>query len=217
MIKPEDIVSITKRPSGYGYYINFVDGKKIKVSKKRNVFPLFFLLFNQRYSYSDITKKSKKEMVKLLAHIEQIKTYSNTCNDLDGFDELRDVDKYSCIRTQILNGKRYYIIPNSNQDQLFEIEKIVYQEVVYDVSEVLEKQGGICNICKMPVGLDEAVLDYRVPKSRGGANEKDNLQALCKACYKNKRKKCMPCVCPCDKDCKLAYPEFSSVIKVLEQ
>ena len=217
MIRPENIISITKRDVGLGYYIDFDDGRKIKISRKRNVFPLFYLLFYPRCAYSDITKESKMELYNSLKHVKGLEEFVGRCNAKNGFEELRQNDRFSCIKTQNLNGKIYFVIPRANQDELFVKQRFVEQVMDYDLASYLDKQNGICNICKLPIELEDAVLDFRVPKSRGGDDNGENIQVLCKVCFKNKRKKCMPCVCVCDKDCKLAYPEFSSVVRVLEQ
>ncbi len=113
MILIEDIVSITPRDVGLGYYIVLKDGNKIKVTRKRDVFPLLLLIHYQKCNHLEITDELKKEVSDKLGHIKDIVSFSRRCNYLDGFDELRKVDHYDFIYTQNINGKTYYLLTKS--------------------------------------------------------------------------------------------------------
>ena len=135
---------------------------------------------------------------------------------MDAYEELKEFDRFNVILSQNMNGKVYYVLPKNAHSTLFVKDKNANEVINIDIDEIAQNQGGFCNICKLPLGKDK-ILDYRIPTSRGGKNEPSNMQVLCKACSINKKKKCMPCICPCDTECKLAYPEYSSIIRVLDQ
>ena len=48
--------------------------------------------------------------------------------------------------------------------------------------ELLRSQGGRCMSCGGRQRLDLMDIDYKVPFSRGGSNDRDNLQLLCRTC-----------------------------------
>jgi RNA-directed DNA polymerase len=50
-----------------------------------------------------------------------------------------------------------------------------------------DRQGGICPLCNEPIiSLDEANLDHILPKSRGGSNDRENLQLVHRKCNTRK-------------------------------
>lgn len=49
---------------------------------------------------------------------------------------------------------------------------------------VLQRDGAICRSCG---GTSNLTIDHRLPIARGGTNELDNLQVLCKSCNNRKR------------------------------
>ena len=51
-----------------------------------------------------------------------------------------------------------------------------------DKEYLYEKQGGICNGCRIGFHRRNLTLDHVIPKSKGGQNAIDNLQLLCGAC-----------------------------------
>jgi len=52
----------------------------------------------------------------------------------------------------------------------------------------MQKSNGVCVAC----GTDERLqVDHIIPVSRGGTNDPDNLQMLCKSCNASKRDKTM--------------------------
>lgn len=46
----------------------------------------------------------------------------------------------------------------------------------------LEKQGGVCLICKKPLSLGEATREHIIPVFHGGTNEQSNIGASHKRC-----------------------------------
>lgn len=51
---------------------------------------------------------------------------------------------------------------------------------------VYENSRGLCGICGKPVSLNEMTIDHIFPKSKGGTNSLDNLQASHKECNSKK-------------------------------
>jgi len=51
------------------------------------------------------------------------------------------------------------------------------------------KQDGICPRCEQRFGYLELTDDHVIPISRGGLNEIENLQTLCKSCNSRKSSK----------------------------
>jgi 5-methylcytosine-specific restriction endonuclease McrA len=51
-------------------------------------------------------------------------------------------------------------------------------------NEIIENQAGKCNICDKKMKLAE--IDHILPVSGGGSSKKENLQALCPECHKDK-------------------------------
>jgi len=57
-----------------------------------------------------------------------------------------------------------------------------------DIRQLMDAQGGKCIYCKCDIRTKFQV-DHIVPVSKGGRNDKSNLQLLCKPCNLNKRDK----------------------------
>jgi len=53
--------------------------------------------------------------------------------------------------------------------------------------EVLKASGGRCALCGIPKDERPLDVDHIIPRSRGGKNTIDNLQALCSKCNRAKR------------------------------
>ena len=52
--------------------------------------------------------------------------------------------------------------------------------------ELLSIQGNVCKYCKREILVDLLEIDYRIPKSLGGADSIKNLQLLCSKCNRKK-------------------------------
>jgi len=52
--------------------------------------------------------------------------------------------------------------------------------------KLYEKQGGKCLGCGALFPIRNLTIDHIVPKSRGGLNDEENLQLLCKTCNDEK-------------------------------
>jgi hypothetical protein len=76
-------------------------------------------------------------------------------------------------------------------------------------SQILTEQGYRCANCGNPINVGSVAKfdpDHRVPRLRGGGNERENLQSLCSACNNNKSSQCSNCNVECQ-TCPWAYPE----------
>lgn len=51
---------------------------------------------------------------------------------------------------------------------------------------VLRRDGYLCQVCR---AADASEVDHIVPKSSGGTDEPDNLQAICRVCHAKKTQK----------------------------
>jgi 5-methylcytosine-specific restriction endonuclease McrA len=49
-----------------------------------------------------------------------------------------------------------------------------------------ERDGGICQGCKISLSFKSATIDHIIPKSKGGSGNLENLQILCENCNKLK-------------------------------
>ena len=65
----------------------------------------------------------------------------------------------------------------------------IYTGTPMRVSKLLKKQKGICPICKQHFTPDDLIeVDHIIPKSKGGKDRYDNLQALHRHCHDAKSK-----------------------------
>lgn len=54
-------------------------------------------------------------------------------------------------------------------------------------ARVLLRDCGLCQVCRRLGRVTVATeVDHRIPKSQGGDDRDDNLQAICSACHKSK-------------------------------
>ena len=54
------------------------------------------------------------------------------------------------------------------------------------ITELYEEQGGVCALCSDPLDLNRMHVDHRIPFSRGGGNERGNLQLAHPSCNQQK-------------------------------
>lgn len=52
--------------------------------------------------------------------------------------------------------------------------------------DALKKQGGKCLYCTRPLRSYEVTAEHNIPRSRGGMTEKENIDAACETCNKEK-------------------------------
>ena len=72
----------------------------------------------------------------------------------------------------------------------YKLEEIKCERVTFDAeyrTELLKKVNHKCQGCSKPIGLGEFEIDHIRPLANGGnSTDPSNLQALCKACHKDK-------------------------------
>lgn len=52
----------------------------------------------------------------------------------------------------------------------------------YEKKTVYAKYNGCCAICGKPVKFADLTINHKVPLSKGGTNERSNLQLACREC-----------------------------------
>lgn len=147
---------------------------------------------------------SKNDIAKafLLRDSSQIDFYKRNVHKMpgtrlvrDGFLE-KDGNDYSLIG----------ILGDLSQDQRIEIEEILEQRISnylemrnpFDDSNldsvpgsvrfnVLLESGNRCELCGVSSQQKQIDVDHIVPRSKGGSNDRSNLQALCRTCNAQKK------------------------------
>jgi 5-methylcytosine-specific restriction endonuclease McrA len=80
------------------------------------------------------------------------------------------------------------------EETVDEISKL-YREVVPPktpmwkalvISELYRKQNGLCALCGASLELGNCHVDHKIPVSRGGGNERENLQLTHRKCNQSK-------------------------------
>jgi 5-methylcytosine-specific restriction endonuclease McrA len=65
-----------------------------------------------------------------------------------------------------------------------------------DREAIWQEHDGVCGICGEPVSLEECEIDHIIPRSKGGGNERVNLQPAHSKCNRSKGNKLWPSVSP---------------------
>ena len=79
--------------------------------------------------------------------------------------------------------------------------KLIREEMIDALQNALEK--GICNYCNETLLASIASIDHKVPISRNGTSEWENLQIICKSCNTAKGS--------------LTGEEFDAILKVMKE
>ena len=53
-------------------------------------------------------------------------------------------------------------------------------------SSIIEKTGGVCDVCGRPLVHSKVTIEHYIPKYHGGTDDERNLLPLCKNCNKSK-------------------------------
>ena len=108
------------------------------------------------------------------------------------FSELWTEEGFSCVHAEGLQGNRKYVLNVDDHESLFNenAKSVRTQLSTTDKTTILDRQGGVCNICgsklknssNIPThtfAKDRVTLefDHRIPIDRGGENSIDNYQA----------------------------------------
>lgn len=235
MLKLEYIREIYKsKDASGGYYIDFQDGNKIHLTKRRTIIALLILIKNGEATESDLAQGNSTipEIVEILAERVPrglIQEYYGDANK--PYSELWNEEGFTFIDN--LKGGRAgksqkYILREADHTKLFDVVKKAYRKAPSTQEKVAlrQAQSGKCNFCGSKLHTTSQlktstyakdrrreVFDHRRPVERGGDSTLSNYQALCFYCNKCKWQICN--ICPietCDTTCALHNPEISKVI-----
>lgn len=217
-----------------GYFIEFSDGRKIHLTKRRTIIALLILIHKGEGSEADIAQGNST-----ISEIRQLlkdKIPENYIQDFYGdankpYSELWNEEGFTFIDN--LKGGRAgrsqkYTLKKSDHEKLFTISKKAYRKApnAEQKKAIRDRQNGYCNLCesKLMVKADlkhdtyskdrrREVFDHRKPVERGGKSDLENYQALCFYCNKSKWQICNICnIKDCDENCALRNPENSKII-----
>lgn len=236
MLKLEDIKQIYRSndENARGYFIEFNDGKKIHLTKRRTIIALLILIKYGEGTESDLTKGSSKiqEIKKILVdkipdgYIQDFygdanKPYSELWNE-EGFTF---IDNLKGGRKQ---KSQNYTLKKEDHKKLFAVTKKAYRKApnTQEKEKIRRMQNNRCNFCgaiiveKNKLGRStfakdrrREVFDHRKPIEKGGDSSIENFQALCFYCNKSKWQACNICIIDgCDENCALRFPETSQII-----
>jgi hypothetical protein len=204
MLKIEDIKRIYKNTDELkGYYIEFNDGKKIHLTKRRTIIALLVLIKNGEGTESDIAQGNST--IGKIKRILGDKIPEGYIQDYYGdankpYSELWNEEGFTFIDN--LKGGRAglsqkYTLKSSDHPKLFEVVKKAYRKApTKEQQQELNKvQKRKCNFCgsnvmhktklkKNTYAKDRRrlVYDHRRPVERGGNSDLENFQGLCFYC-----------------------------------
>ncbi len=104
---------------------------------------------------------------------------------------------------------RYQLVSleiSAKREQRVKLSKDVWQKV-------LSKYQNRCVVCGRQPPIVRLDQDHKIPRLRGGGNEKDNWQPLCGECNNFKSTACRGCKLDC-LQCPWAFPESFAPIKM---
>lgn len=236
MLKLEDIKLIYKiKGTGLsGYFIEFNDGRKIHLTKKRTIIALLVLIKNGIGSEADIAQGNTtiNEIRQILGDAlsqDIIQDYYGDANK--PYSELWNEEGFTFIDN--LKGGRIeksqkYTLKIEDHDRLFTISKKANRKAPNSEQKLAIRnvQNGKCNFCGSNIMTTDKltettyakdrrreVFDHRIPIEKGGDSSLENYQALCFYCNKCKWQICNIChLEACDTNCALCKPENSRLI-----
>ena len=217
-----------------GYYVEFEDGKKIHLTKRRTIITLLILIHKGEGSEADIAQGNTT--INEIRTLVKGKIPDNFIQDFYGdankpYSELWNEEGFTFIDN--LKGGRAgrsqkYILKKSDHQKLFTISKKAYRKAPNSEQKeiIRERQNGHCNLCGSKLveksqlkrntyakDRRQEVFDHRKPVERGGDSTIDNYQALCFYCNKCKWQICNICqIKDCDDSCALRNPEKSQIV-----
>ena len=236
MLRIEDISRIYKAGAGDtpGYYIEFIDGRRIHLTKKRTIPSLLVLIKYGQGSEADLAQGSKTlpEIKKILGDKVPEGLIANFYGDANKpYSELWNEEGFSFIDN--LKGSRVarsqgYVLKAEDHEKLFNTAKKANRVAPTKLHQatIVESQNNRCNICGSILMSKDSlqqttfwkdrrrlVFDHRHPIEKGGPSSVNNFQALCFACNKAKWQVCNICTFDeCNPVCALRNPEKTTII-----
>ncbi|MCT7960830.1 HNH endonuclease [Laspinema sp. D1] len=135
---------------------------------------------------------------------EPYKDVSRRIRELQGEEGLIGIEKQG-------NGvyTRYQLVSleiNSKRIQRIKLGDILWKKI-------LQKYSHSCAVCGRSEPLVRLDQDHKIPRLRGGGNQAENWQPLCKECNNFKSTACRGCQLECQ-TCPWAFPEQFAPIKM---
>mgnify|MGYP000217843303 CR=1 FL=1 len=236
MLTIESIKEIRKNTNDEekGYYIVFLDDRKVHIRKRRAIPALLTLIRYGEGCENDLTKltdnlETLKQMLEGKIPSDLIRDSYSDANK--PFSELWNEEGFVFITNPVgekRQGSQKYVLNPSDHDSLFIAIKPPERKAPTKEQkiELLKKHENKCNICgsvvKEKKEIDNRtfykdrvrlVWDHRVPIEKNGSSHIDNYQPLCFACNKYKWQICSICDGGDCSTCVLAYREDSCIIK----
>jgi hypothetical protein len=236
MLKLTDIKEIyqSKDNEINGYFIEFNDGRKIHITKRRTIIALLVLIKNGEGSESDIAQGNST--INEIREILGDKLPPNYVQDYYGdankpYSELWNEEGFTFIdnlKGGRIGSSQKYTLKEEDHPKLFLISKKAFRKAPNAIqkAQIREAQNNKCNFCGSNIVTKEKLLettyakdrrrevfDHRIPVEKGGNSELENYQGLCFYCNKSKWQICNICTLPdCDINCALCFPENSKII-----
>lgn len=221
-----------------GYYIEFNDGRKIHLVKRRTIIALLILIHKGTGSEIDLANGSTTipEIKKILgtkisndliqdSYGDANKPYSELWNE-EGFTWIDN------LKSTKVGKSQSYILNKNDHEKFFgtirKIKKANRKAPSYENQMILKKtQNNRCNLCgtiilsKKFITINtfskdrvREVCDHRIPVEKGGHSlSLSNYQMLCFYCNKSKWQICDICDETDCIGCALAFPENNKIIK----
>lgn len=239
ILKLENIKQIYKSTDNEnrGYFIEFIDEKKIYLTKRRTIIALLVLIKNGTGSEVDLANGNKTigEIKQILkdkisgdfiqnSYGDANKPFSELWNE-EGFTWINNLSMSKVGKSQVYELKQedhYKLL-----DGIRKIKKANRKAPSYsDQLKLKTIQENRCNLCgalllsKKDIqnhtyqkDRKREVCDHRIPVEKGGNSlTLDNYQMLCFYCNKSKWQICNICVNGKCLECALAYPENTKII-----
>ena len=236
MLKLTDIKEIYKSRDKVisGYFIEFIDGGKIHITKRRTIIALLVLIKNGEGSESDIAQGNTtiNEIRLLLGDklpLGYIQDYYGDANK--PYSELWNEEGFTFIdnlKGGRIGSSQKYTLKLEDHIKLFSISKKAFRKApsTQEKNKIRQNQKNKCNFCGSNIVTKDKlhettyakdrrreVFDHRIPVEKGGSSLLENYQGLCFYCNKSKWQICNICTLPnCDINCALCFPEKSSII-----
>lgn len=220
-----------------GFIIEFNDGKKIYLTKRRTIIALLVLIHKGVGSEADLANRTT--IIPLIKRLLNGKIPDNFIQDSYGdankpFSELWNEEGFTWI-DNLKSGKvgksQSYILKDEDHNKFFgevrKIKKANRKAPSYsDQQKLKDSRNGRCNICgtiivpKKDLEVNSfsrdrrrEVCEHRVPVEKGGhSTNLTNYQMLCFYCNKSKWQICNICTEDNCDNCALAFPEEHTTI-----